>query len=207
MTPRPKNRRTGSTRRKVYEFVRQRILGNVPPTTREVQEHFGFKAVQSARQHLETLVGEGKLAKTPGKARGYGLPLGHASAGPLRLVPVLGRVQAGALSEAIEDPDGYIPLEEAPAEAELFALTVRGESMKKVGILPADTVVVRRQEVARDGEIVVAQVGDEATVKRLRLRGERVELHPENDAFDPIVPGPGQEVRILGKVIEVRRKL
>ena len=97
---RPPGKAPGSTRRKVYDFVRQRILGNVPPTTREVQEHFGFRAVQSARQHLEALVAEGRLSKLPGKARGYGLPVGHATTGPLRLVPVLGRVQAGALTEA-----------------------------------------------------------------------------------------------------------
>ena len=73
MTPRPRNARTGATRRKVFEFVRQRILRGDPPTTREVQAHFGFKAVQSARQHLEALVAEGRLAKSPGKARGRGV--------------------------------------------------------------------------------------------------------------------------------------
>ena len=212
----------GKTRQKVYEFMRKRILSNNPPTTREVQQQFGFKAVQSARQHLEALVNAGKLTKLAGKARGYRLPLGPGAAGPLRLVPLLGRVQAGALSEAIEDPDGYIPLDDRPANEELFALTVRGESMLGAGILPGDTVIVRRQVTARDGEIVVAMVGDEATVKRLRLRAGRVELHPENEAFQPIIlsdegRGSGEQnladqnpvnlAQILGRVVEVRRKL
>jgi len=191
----------------VYEFMRRQILSATPPTTREVQEHFGFKAVQSARQHLEALVAAGKLTKLAGKARGYRLPFGPEEVGPLQLVPMLGQVQAGALTEAIEDPEGYIPAEGSAINAELFALTVRGESMLKVGILPGDTVIVRRQPDARDGDIVVAMVGDEATVKRLRFRSGRAILQPENDDFTPIVFAPGEEALLLGKVIEVRRKL
>ena len=209
----------GRTRREVHAFVRRRIAEGAPPTVREVQEHFGFRAVQSARQHLEALVAAGLLAKVPGRARGYRLPLGgpeggpeagadgRPAGGPLRLVPHLGRVQAGALSEAIEDPDGWIPVDGATGEHELFALTVRGESMTGAGILPGDTVVVRRQDTARDGEIVVALVRDEATVKRLRLRAGRIELQPENAAFRPIVLHGDAEVRILGRVVEVRRRL
>jgi repressor LexA len=86
----------------------------------------------------------------------------------------------------------------------LFGLRVRGESMSGVGILPDDVVIVRRQPEARSGEIVVALVGDEATVKRLRMRGRRVELHPENPDFDVIVP---DELTLIGKVVEVRRYL
>jgi repressor LexA len=98
------------------------------------------------------------------------------------------------------------------APDELFGLRVRGESMVGAGILPEDVVIVRRQPAAPSGSIVVALVEDadgmepEATVKRLRLRGRRVELHPENPGFDVLLPGP-EEVRLLGKVIEVRRDL
>lgn len=195
----------GRTRRDVLAFVRERLAAGRPPTVREVQEHFGFKAVESARRHLEALVDEGALAKEPGRARGYRLPPG--APGPVRLVPRLGRVQAGALSEAVEDPDGWVPVDGLTGEHELFALTVRGESMSGAGILPGDMVIVRRQETARDGEIVVALVRDDATVKRLRLRAGRIELHPENAAFAPIVLEPGTEIRILGRVVEVRRRL
>ncbi len=209
---------TGQTRRQVLDFVRRRLAAGRPPTVREVQRHCGLKAVESARRHLEALVAAGLLAKEPGRSRGYRLPpVGAAGAhgpgglGPVCLVPCLGRVQAGALREAIEDPDGWIPVsvrsDGAPGEHELFALTVRGESMTGAGILPGDLVIVRRQDTARDGEIVVAQVRDEATVKRLRLRAGRIELHPENAAFAPIVLEPGAEVRILGRVVEVRRRL
>ncbi|MCY4074195.1 MAG: transcriptional repressor LexA, partial [Acidobacteria bacterium] len=123
------------------------------------------------------------------------------------LAPVLGRVPAGALDAAVEDPDGYLPVDARGAEAgDLFALRVRGESMTGVGILPGDLVIVRRQPTARNGDLVVARVGDEATVKTFRSRGRRVELRPENPAFAPIVLDAGA-VAILGKVIEVRRIL
>ncbi|RKZ15244.1 repressor LexA [bacterium] len=201
----------GQTRRQVHAFVRDRLAAGAPPTVREVQAHFGFRAVQTAQQHLETLVAEGRLVREPGLARGYRLPSAQAASlhmvPRLRMVPKLGRVQAGALSEAIEDPDGWIPVDGAMGEHELFALTVRGESMLGAGILPDDTVVVRRQDTALDGDIVVALVRDEATVKRLRLHAGRIELRPENPDFASIVLDGRDEVRILGRVVEVRRRL
>jgi repressor LexA len=190
----------------VLAFVRERILAGAPPTTREVQEHLGFRAVQSARQHLEALVAAGELAKEPGRARGYRLPASAAGGVP-RPVPIVGRVQAGKLTEAIEAPDGYLGVEGRPDDETLFALTVRGESMTGAGILPGDVVVVRRQERAPSGAIVVALVAGEATVKRLRLRGKRLELHAENPDFAPIVLRSGSDARILGQVVEVRRRL
>lgn len=196
----------GQTRRQIYRFVRERLLQGRPPTVREVQEAFGFRSVQSAREHLETLVAEGKLAKLPGKSRGYRLPPGR-SATPAVLVPLLGRVQAGDLTTAVEDPDGgFLTVQTRSAQDELFALRVRGESMLGAGILPGDVVIARRQSTASSGDIVVALVGEEATVKTLRRRGRRIELHPHNPAFEPIVPHPAELV-LLGKVIEVRRHL
>jgi len=196
----------GQTRRQIHRFVRERLLEGRPPTVREVQQAFGFRSVQSAREHLETLVAEGKLSKVPGKARGYRLPRG-GDAGPATLVPLLGRVQAGDLTTAVEDPDGgYLAVQTRAAGDELFALRVRGESMSGAGILPGDVVIARRQPTASSGDVVVALVGDEATVKTLRRRGRRIELHPHNPDFEPIVPDPA-EVVLLGKVIEVRRFL
>ncbi|GAB4222846.1 MAG: transcriptional repressor LexA [Acidobacteriota bacterium] len=196
----------GETRRRVYRWVRERLLAGEPPTVREVQRQFGFRAVESARAHLEALVREGLLEKAPGRARGWRLPGPPGGGGPPRLVPLLGRVQAGDLQAAIEDPEGWLPVGSRPAAEELFALRVRGESMTGAGILPGDIVVVRRQPDARPGEIVVALVGDEATVKTLRRRGRRIVLEPANPAFEPIVPDP-RELQLLGKVVEVHRYL
>ena len=203
MSPKPP---PGQTRRQVLRFVRERLLAGRPPTVREVQEAFRFRSVQSAREHLEALVAEGKLVKEGGVARGYRLPPPPVVGAPA-LVPLLGRVQAGDLTAAIEEPDGgYISVQVPSIDEELFALRVRGESMTGAGILPGDVVVVRRQPTASPGDIVVALVGEEATVKRLRRVRGRAELHPANPEFAPIVPAQG-ELAILGVVIEVRRYL
>jgi len=194
----------GQTREKVFRFVRDRLAGGRPPTVREVMEAFDFRSPQTAREHLDGLVEDGRLKKEPNVARGFRLP-GRGEA-PTVMVPLLGRVPAGPLALAIEDLEGHLPVQTRRAPDELFSLRVRGDSMRDAGILDGDIVIVRRQARADSGEIVVALVGDEATVKRFRVKRGRIELHPANDAYQPIVPEPG-DVKILGKVVEVRRVL
>jgi repressor LexA len=197
----------GQTRERIFRFVRDRILSGSPPSIREVQEAFGFKAIESARAQLDTLVAEGRLVKEPGgQARAYRLPTGRRETVPTSFVPLLGQVQAGALTEAIAQAGEYLVVQLAFPPAELFALRVRGESMTGAGILPGDIVIVRQQAQGRSGDIVVAMVEEGATVKRLKIRRNRIELWPENPAFAPIIPPP-EEVRILGKVVEIRRYL
>ncbi len=189
-------------REAIFRFVRERLLAGDPPTVREVQEAFGFRAVESARSHLEALVAAGRLVKAKGRARGYRLP---GQVGAPVWVPLVGRVAAGGLALAVEEAEGSVPVRPRPG-ADLFALRVRGDSMVGAAILDGDIVIVRRQPTAESGEIVVALVGDEATVKRLRRVAGQVELHPENPRFSPIVVAP-EAVQILGKVVEVRRHL
>lgn len=197
----------GKTRERVYRYVRQQLLEGRPPTIREVQRAMGFAAVESARSHLSALVEQGRLAREPGCARGYRLPQGDAAQGPpTAMVPLLGQVQAGELSEALEAPDGFVPVQSRHPVEQLFALTVRGRSMTGAGILPGDMVVVRCQPSAENGQVVVAMVEGEATVKTLKLRRGRPELWPANPRFKPIRPDPDQLI-ILGRVIEVRRLL
>ena len=215
----------GQTRERIFRFVRDRLLAGDPPTVREVQEVFGFRTPQTARYHLEKLVADGRLLVARGKARGYRLLEQIEPSNKVAWAPLLGRVHAGPLTTATEDLEGYVPVSatvlkslrgrgvssgsegpEVPGveiNNQLFALRVRGESMIGAGILPGDLVIVRRQSTADSGTVVVALVDDEATVKRLRLRRGRVELHPENPAFEPIVPD--HEITLLGKVVEVRR--
>ena len=198
----------GKSRQKILAFVRSRILDGEPPTVREVQEEMGFSAVQSARAHLDALVLAGDLEKEPGKARGYRLPQKKRQLQRQVLrIPLLGQVQAGALHAAIEEPEGHLWVESRFAVQELFALRIRGESMSGVGILPRDVVIVRRQARAENGDVVVARVADEATVKTLRHDEEGPILCPENPSFEVIRPRKGDELEILGKVIEVRRWL
>jgi len=200
-------RKPGVARERVFEFVRGRLLAGEPPTVREVQEELGFAAVQSAQQHLDALIAEGRLVKDGAGREARGLRLPQMPAQP-QLVPLLGRVQAGSPVLAGDNIEGYLPaLGGGRSAGQLFALRVRGESMKLAGILDGDVVIVRRQAVAASGDVVVALIGDEATVKTLRLRGSRVELLPANPDFAPIVVRPPRELVLLGKVIELRRDL
>lgn len=195
--------------------MRDRLLDGRPPTLREVRDALGFRAVESVRAHLTALVEAGRLVKNEGRARGYVLPETMGQRGVPRLVPLLGRVPAGPTDLAVEDVERYLPSRSASGD-ELFALRVRGDSMRNAGIIDGDVVIVRRQPTASSGSIVVALIGDEATVKTLYLNdGEgdgngsgrgRIELRPENPDYEPIVPDP-DEVQLLGKVIEVRRFL
>lgn len=208
----------GQTRARILDYMTRRLLAGEPPTVREVRDAFGFRAVQTARAHLEALVGEGRLAKVAGRARGYRLPGRDASRSVPVLVPVLGRVEAGRPALAVENAgieagnEDYVAVRHAE-RGSLFALRVRGESMRDAAILPDDIVIVRRQTTASNGDVVVALVsgpGDaepEATVKRLRRVGRRVELHAANPAFAPIVANRDRRVTVLGKVIEVRRPI
>jgi repressor LexA len=163
-----------------------------------------FKAVETARSHLEALVAEGRLTKRETASRSYALPPEVWASARGHCIPVLGAVQAGSLTLAVEEPEGFLEVGRARLGEELFALRVRGLSMSGAGILPDDLVIARRQASAQEGDIVVALVGEEATVKRLRVSGNKVVLSPENPDFEPIVLPPDKVV-VLGKVIEVRR--
>ncbi len=184
--------------------MRQRILAGDPPTLREVQEALEIRAIRTVQVHLSKLVSEGQLRKLGTQSRGYRLPLASKRNQPTRFVPILGQVQAGELTTAIENAEDHIAIQSRHATEELFALTVRGDSMKGAGILEGDLVIVRRQPTAESGDIIVALVEDEATVKRLKHCRDSIELCPENPDFEPIIPDPSK-LKILGKVIELRR--
>ena len=193
------------TRHKILRYMRTQLLVGESPTLREVQAEVGLKAVESVRQHLGALVRDGLLVKASGRSRGYRLP-----GGPLRRerpVPVLGAVQAGVLTLAQQAVSGFITVSDRADSEELFALVVRGESMIEAGILPGDTVLVRRQAQAEHGQLVVALVGEEATVKRLVRQPDRIALEPANPVFDAIEIDRPEHLTLLGRVVEVRRRL
>jgi repressor LexA len=193
----------GQTREQVFQFVKKRLNDGLPPTVREVQEAFEFRSVRTAGEHLLALVEDGRLVKQPGVSRGYRLPSDSAASHRFRSVPLLGRVQAGLPTMPLEEVEDYVPVKGRDAE-DLFALRVRGDSMKNAGILHGDVVIVRSLSEALDGDIVVALVGEEATVKRFRQKNGSPVLYPENPDFEPIV---SPNITIIGKVIEVRRIL
>lgn len=202
----------GQTRNRIFRFVRDRLLRGDSPSLREVQRHFGFRAVETVRAHLTALVEEGRLVKEPGRSRGYRLPSRTSGSGwfPSRLqsVPLLGEVAAGGFEEAIQNPEESLPVEipDSRDPSDYFALRVRGESMSGAGILSGDTVIVERRTTPVSGQIVVALLEEEATVKRLHLGAGGMELRPENPDFEALHPPPGS-CRILGRVVELRRRI
>jgi len=195
----------GETRERILAFVRDALERGHSPTLREVGAAVGLGSHEGARQHLMQLVEEGRLVRAEG-ARGWRLP--DDARTHTRFVPLLGEVPAGDPSEAFEEREGVVPVDARRARgARLFALRVRGESMRDAAILSGDVVIVDAGARARHRDVVVARVGGAATVKRLWIARGRIELRPENPAFEPIVPAPGEELEVIGRVIEVRRHL
>ena len=184
----------------VYEFVRGFIDSRgVPPSVREICAGVGLKSPSSVHLYLTRLQELGYINKDAKKMRTITLPETRKSV----KVPIIGRVTAGKPIFAFEEDQGFVFYEAQPG-ADYFALKVTGNSMINAGILDGDIVVVRKQENASSGEIVVALLEDEATVKRLLLDGEKVTLMPENPEYEPI---DGTGCRILGKVCALMREM
>ncbi len=188
--------------KEVLKFIYDRIRSqSLPPTIREIGAHFGFASTGTTRDHLRALVKKGYLRITANKSRA--LELVREA---LFSFPIVGKVQAGLPSLAVEDIEGYLDLHSlAFSDDTIFALKVRGDSMIDAGIMPDDLVLVRRQSVAQVGETVVALVGEDATVKYLKRKGEKFFLEPANTKYEPIPVNP--DVSIIGKVISVVRRM
>ena len=194
---------------RILDFIQQTVRDRgYPPTVREIGEAVGLTSSSSVHAQLENLGRRGLLRKDPAKPRAIEVA-GVRQARAVD-VPVVGRIAAGAPILAEENVETHLPVaEDLAGTGELFALRVQGDSMVEAGILDGDLVVVRRQDVAQDGDVVAAMLPgpaeDEATVKRLRRRGGKVVLVPENPAMEPFdMPSGG---RVLGVVVAVLRKL
>ena len=188
--------------RAIYDFINETIRRDgYSPTVRDIQNAVGIKSTSTVHAYLSRLEEKGLIRKDPGKSRT--LQTGAAVAEPSRTmrVPLLGQVRAGMPILAVENYEGYLDfpiLNRGYGPNELFALRVTGDSMIEAGILDGDRIVVRRQEEANNGEIVVAMVEDSATVKRFYKENGHFRLQPENSSMAPILT---DEVTILGKVV------
>ena len=181
----------------IYTQIRQTRL---PPTIREIAARFQFSSTGTVRDYLKVLVEKGYIRITANKSRAIELVQGA-----LLQVPILGRVHAGLPSLAVEEIEGYLDLDTLLfTDENTFALRVQGDSMINAGIFPNDLVLVRKQSVAQTGEVVVALVGEEATVKTLRKADRQFLLEPANPKYDPIPVN--EDVSIVGKVISVVRR-
>ena len=189
---------------KIYDYIQTFSAEHgYPPSVREIGAAVGLKSPSTVHFHLKGLEEAGVIIKAEGKTRA--ITAVHRVELPPQLpenrVPLLGDVAAGAPILAQECVEEYVPFDTNGEDC--FALRIRGESMLKAGILPGDLVIVRRQETAVNGEIVIALIGDEATCKRYSRKNGHVWLLPENDDYQPI---DGTFARILGKVVGLQRR-
>ena len=189
--------RTSNNAELILEYVNEFIQENgYSPSVREIGASVGLRSTASVSYHLQALQEKGLILPPGAKGRKRAI----VTAARPGQIPIVGVVTAGVPILAVENLEGTMPWEGDP---HCFALRVRGDSMIGAGILDGDKVVVRPQPTADDGQIVVARIGDEATVKRLRRRNGQVWLMPENDSYSPI---DGSEAELVGLVKAVVRE-
>ena len=188
---------------RIYDFIAQTIQDQgYPPSVREIGDAVGLKSPSTVHFHLKHLEELGVIGKSAGKGRA--ITLTEQPQEPMEdRIPIVGHVAAGTPILAQECIEDYLTFDTGGRADEYFALRVRGESMINAGILPDDLVVVRQQRTANNGEIVVALLEDEATVKRFSRRGSEVWLLPENENYSPI---DGRQAQIMGRVTAVIRR-
>lgn len=194
--------------REVLDYINKEVmLKNYPPSVREICQAMGLSSSSTVHAHLKALERKGYIKRDPTKPRaieildtGTHFQQKHRT----RFVPLLGQVNAGAPVLAEENIESYLALpEEILKGSNMFLLRVQGESMKEAGILQGDLVIVRQQPDAENGEIVVALIEDEATVKRFFRETDHIRLQPENPDFAPIITK--NNISILGKVVGLLR--
>ena len=188
---------------RIYDYIAQTIQDQgYPPSVREIGDAVGLKSPSTVHFHLKHLEELGVIGKSAGKGRA--ITLTQEPQEPMEdRIPIVGHVAAGTPILAQECIEDYLTFDTGGRAEEYFALRVRGESMINAGILPDDLVVVRQQRTANNGEIVVALLEDEATVKRFSRRGSEVWLLPENENYSPI---DGRMAQIMGRVTAVIRR-
>lgn len=192
----------------ILEYIKEIILSKgYPPTVREICERVHLKSTSSVHAHLETLEKNGYIRRDPAKPRCIEIvdDTFNLARREIVNVPVLGSVAAGQPLLAVENIDSYFPL---PAQympnSEVFMLNVKGESMINIGIFDGDQILVKRQNTASNGDVIVALVEDSATVKTFYKESGHIRLQPENDYMDPIIV---DNCEILGKVIGLFRMM
>lgn len=199
--------------REIYEFIARTIRdGGAPPTIRETMDAFNIASTNGVRTTLAALEKKGYISRRPMVSRGIELKdyveREYPGESTSREVPVIGRVAAGEPILATENVESTVAVDRSfLPSADVFVLRVKGESMRDAGILNGDYVVARQQDTANPGEIVVAVIGEEATVKRYFPEAGRVRLIPENEAFETIEVRPGRDdFRIAGKIVGLMRR-
>ncbi|MFU1927477.1 transcriptional repressor LexA [Bordetella hinzii] len=201
----------------ILDLIRQTVARTgFPPTRAEIAQALGFRSPNAAEDHLKALARKGAIELTAGASRGIRLKgpepvapsqglLPHPALAQL-LLPLVGRVAAGSPILAAEHVEREVGVDPGLfAQAPDYLLKVRGMSMRDAGILEGDLLAVKKSAEARNGQIVVARLGDDVTVKRLQRQGSRIELLPENPEFSPIVVSPEDEFALEGIAVGLIR--
>lgn len=196
----------------ILDYIKKEVQKKgYPPSVREIGEAVGLSSSSSVHAHLEKLEEIGYLRRDPTKPRAIEVLTDDSSIDPfdsnrnLQYVPIVGAVTAGAPILAEQNIQEYFPLPKDFSRAEeVFMLKVRGDSMIDAGIFDGDMVIVNKEPTANNGDIIVALLGDEATVKRFYRESTQVRLQPENDKYQPIL---SKDVQILGKVVGLIRRI
>ncbi len=188
------------TQRKIYDFLVERSNDGVPPSVREIGSAVGLKSTSSVQANLDALEKEGYISRDPLLKRSIRI-VGQSD--NVVQVPIVGTVTAGMPILAVESIEGYFPYNgRISRDKQLFALHVKGESMIEAGILDGDLIIAEKTSFARNGEMVVALIEDEATVKTFYKENGHFRLQPENETYEPIIV---DDVTVLGKVIASMR--
>jgi repressor LexA len=197
--------------KEIFDFIgKYAAKTGYPPTVREIGKAVGLHSSSTVHAHLANLEKIGMLRRDPSKPRAIELLIGTANKAkdairPPSGLPLVGHVAAGEPILAEENIEEYLEVPDViGGEDGDYILQVRGESMKNAGIIEADYVIVRPADDAADGEIVVALIGEEATVKRFFREKDHIRLQPENEEMEPIIT---TEAKVLGKVVGVFRKV
>ena len=194
--------------KELFDFLKEFFLEKgFPPTLREMASHFGLKGPRGPQKTLNILERKGYIRKIPGESRAIEI-LGFSSSNIIS-IPIVGRVRAGDPILAIENIEGYFNLDRRFASSkDVFLLRVQGDSMIDAHIQDGDFALVKPQSNAENGEIVVALIEDEATIKRIFTERDLIRLEPANPDMEPIVIKKGEgKVSLVGKVVGIFRKL
>ena len=192
----------------IFDFVKNHIsTTGMPPTRVEIAREIGFKSPNAAEEHLKALARKGYIEMLSGTSRGIRILVNDEEAANEDSLPLIGRVAAGTPIEAIEHIEDHYPVSGTMFNPTAdYLLRVNGNSMENIGILDGDLLAVHKTKIAKNGQVVVARVDDEVTVKRLEKKGNLIYLHPENDELEAIVVDPRLEyIEIDGIAVGVIR--
>ena len=211
-----KRKELTSRQEEILEYIKKYAKENrMPPTVREIGNHFEISSTNGVRSILAALIKKGYINRSPRLSRGIEVidsdKNGNAAEAPSNTIeiPIVGRVAAGTPILAVQNLEGTVTIDRdfLACRSDVFALRVKGDSMINAGIFDGDLIFARQQKTADLGEIVVAQIDNEATVKYYHPSADHVELRPANPKYKPIIVNNKKDFSIAGRVIGVMRKV